>query len=63
MARALSGMTTPGNHPHDRQYAPPSAKSAIPDRGRPMNVHGRWIYYLRPDVIAFLEANRHDPAE
>jgi hypothetical protein len=32
-------------------------------RGPAFVRYGRRIYYLRADVIAFLEANRHDPAE
>jgi hypothetical protein len=32
-------------------------------KGPPYVRYGRRIYYLRADVLAFLEANRHDPAQ
>lgn len=32
-------------------------------RGLPYVRYGARIYYLRSDVIAFLQANRHDPAQ
>lgn len=32
-------------------------------RGIPYVKYGSRVYYLRSDVIAFLAANRHDPAQ
>jgi hypothetical protein len=32
-------------------------------RGLPYVKFGRSIYYMRSDIIAYLAANRHDPAQ